>query len=91
MKPTDFVIFKSHDDWVIKRVNAEYENHSHFRKKQACEVLQDLIVKGIMPDKLYFRVAAKRLLNDIEFAGLRSKQKTKYFNHCAKHYGRRTG
>jgi hypothetical protein len=81
MDESEFRIIKSHDGYVIKRIDGEYGHHSHFHSRQGAQKLLRLIVKGVKPKEDYFITAAKRILTEDEFNSLTIKQKPSYYNH----------
>jgi len=50
----------------------------------ACVMLKKLILKGIMPSRTYFRVAAQRILTEDELSKLKVIDKQKYINKVRK-------
>lgn len=70
-----FTIISTTHDYVVIRVNGEYEQHSHFKRKSGALKLIELIRMGLMPKKPYFIKAAKRLLTEEEFKQLKIKRK----------------
>lgn len=86
MTKFDFRIVKDKDKWVVARKDDVYDHHAHFHRKDACYKLIRLIEKGLLPKETYFREAAKRLTSPEEFALLRDKHKTQYYNHAKARY-----
>lgn len=79
MKRDDFIIKQTKRDWVI--INHALDTHSHFRTRQGCEMLLDMVLGGRMPSKPYFVTAAQRILTEKQFKELRVKRiKQKYIN-----------
>lgn len=61
--------------WLIKRVDGEYSQHSHMRKKKDVEEVKHLIEIKKYPSNKDQRIAMQRLLTDDEFRNLNKKQK----------------
>ena len=77
----ELVIKKSTRDYVVIRVNGEYNQHSHYKDKRAALRLIETIEKGKKPNNLYDQVAAKRLLTKEEYEQLRvCRRKQMYYN-----------
>lgn len=75
-----FTIKRTTRDYVVIRVNGEYEQHSHFKSKSGARKMIELIEHNKLPDKKYFRIAAKRLLTEEEYDSLVGSKKQKYYN-----------
>lgn len=75
-----FTIKRTSHDYVVIRVNGEYEQHSHFRSKSGARKIIELLQHNKMPTKKYFITAAKRLLTEEEFNQLQGSKKQKYYN-----------
>jgi len=74
----DYVIKKVHDGWIVT-IEGRKE-HGHFKKRKGCLLLLKSLKKGKMPDKSYFREAARRILTDDEFRSLIDHRKPHYIN-----------
>ena len=75
-----FTIKKTSRDYVVIRINGEYQQHAHFKKSSGARKIIELIEHGKLPTKKYFIDAAKRLLTEEEFEQLRGGKKQKYYN-----------
>ena len=89
MSESDFEIFEYRGKWIIKRAGGTESQHGHLSNKSMCYSVRNWILKGIMPEKQYFIGTVKRLLTQEELAHMKYKERQRYYNHCAKHYGRR--
>lgn len=75
-----FTIKRTTHDYVVIRVNGEYDQHSHFNSKSGAKKIIELIEHKKLPTKKYFRVAARRLLTEEEYNKLVGNKKQKYCN-----------
>ena len=75
-----FTIKRTSHDYVVIRVEGEYDQHSHFKSKSGARKIIELIEHGKRPTKKYFVIAARRLLTEEEFEQLQSSGKPKYYN-----------
>ena len=78
MSADSIVIKKVHDGYIIY-INGRQE-HSHYKHRNGAVMLKKLLIKGIMPSREYFLIAAQRILTDDEFLSLKSKSKQRYIN-----------
>ena len=75
------ILEKESKDYVIKRVDGTYQQHSHYKDKREAEKLIEYLEKGKRPIRRYDQIAAKRLLTKEEYEALKvQKRKQMYYN-----------
>jgi hypothetical protein len=76
----DFVIKKdSGRGYVVVRKDGEYSMHAHISTMNGCRQLLYYIHKGLLPKSSYLQGSCRRLLTEVEYAGLK-RPKQKYYN-----------
>lgn len=60
-KKIHFKIIGSSGNYVVINTKGNYENHTHLRNYNTCELLIKLVCKKVVPDKSYLRSSAKRI------------------------------
>lgn len=76
----EFIVIKdSTRGYVVKRKSGCYEQHAHLSSLNGCRQLIYYINKGLLPKSSYLQGSCKRLLTEVEYAGLK-KPKQRYYN-----------
>ena len=47
--------------WTVSNVNGEYENHTHFTEYKGAKTLKNIVERGEIPIKPYFKQSALRV------------------------------
>lgn len=66
--------------WLLKRLDGEYGQHSHFYSKDEALRVKNLLEIGKYPKTKEQKMAMLRILSEEEFKSLDKKQR--YFNPC---------
>ena len=74
----DFTIKKTHRDWIV--IRNDTQAHSHFKHKDGCDKLLQLVLKQVRPKNGYFLKAAQRILTVDEYERLKAIDKQTYIN-----------
>lgn len=75
-----FKVIQTKSDFVVRNIELDENHHSHFHNLEGAKLAIDLIKKGLLPSKTWWRIALKRLLTDEEFERLEPDRRQKYHN-----------
>lgn len=85
-KKSDFKIIGSHGDYIVINTKGGYDNHTHIKNYNTCELLIKLVCRKIVPNKPYMRTSAKRIsrnkkyIQNIDNKIRKDKNRTQYIN-----------
>lgn len=71
---------KVRNGYILKRLDGQYDQHSHFHREKGAEILERAIRDRVMPKKPYFRSALERVLTPEEIETFVVHKKPRYFN-----------
>lgn len=63
----DFKIIGNNGDFIVINIRGEYENHTHLKSYNTCELLIKLVCKKVVPNSPYLRTSAKRISRDKDY------------------------
>ena len=76
----EFIVLKdSTRGYVVKRKDYPYEFHAHLTTLNGCRQLIYYIKQGLLPKSAYLQGSCRRLLTEVEYAGLK-RPKQRYYN-----------
>lgn len=78
MSIDDFRIIKTKRDYIVLRESMDV--HSHFRHRNACNILLDFIKSDRLPHNQYFLKALQRILTNEELRNFKQPKKQRYVN-----------
>lgn len=82
----NYKIINAKNEYVLINLKGEYEAHGHFKTRDVCFLIIDLIKKKRVPKSKYLREAVLRISTDekykekVVFKITKDKNRTRYFN-----------